>query len=354
MAIKLSKSDLDRAAKEGIVSAEQAEKLWAALAARGDKPGLSGVNVLYFFGAMLVFAALTLYVTLAWQMLSGTDFILIALVLGAGFAFFGRNLWFKRRMRVSGGVLVTLAVSMTPLFVYGLEKTLGIWPQGDPGDYADYSVLVKGSWIFLEIGTVAVGLLALRFVHFPFITFPIAFSLWFLTMDLAALIPGLENDYTSKALVTSLFGLVLILVSYLVDRRTREDYAFWGYLFGLLAFWGGLLFNLYDSSVGMFCYGAISAILILLSVFLQRRVFIVFGALGVAHYLGYLTWNVFEYSILFSFAVVAVGLGLIAVGVIYQRRREVMHNFIMSRIPPALKRLMPSERVAPAEPTEEE
>ena len=42
--------------------------------------------------------------------------------------------------------------------------------------------------------------------------------------------------------VSLFFGLAVLLVSYLADllTETQEDYAFWGYLFGTLAFWGGL------------------------------------------------------------------------------------------------------------------
>ena len=37
------------------------------------------------------------------------------------------------------------------------------------------------------------------------------------------------------------FGLVVLVVAWIVDRRARGgDFAFWLHLFGLMAFWGGL------------------------------------------------------------------------------------------------------------------
>jgi hypothetical protein len=36
------------------------------------------------------------------------------------------------------------------------------------------------------------------------------------------------------------FGLALLVVFLVIDGRTRQDYARWGYLAGLAAFWGGL------------------------------------------------------------------------------------------------------------------
>ena len=32
----------------------------------------------------------------------------------------------------------------------------------------------------------------------------------------------------------------MLLAAYAVDHRTKEDLSFWCYLYGLLAFWGGL------------------------------------------------------------------------------------------------------------------
>jgi hypothetical protein len=40
----------------------------------------------------------------------------------------------------------------------------------------------------MEVGTVAAGLVALRYFRFPFLTAPIAFALWFMSMDLTPLI----------------------------------------------------------------------------------------------------------------------------------------------------------------------
>ena len=59
--------------------------------------------------------------------------------------------------------------------------------------------------------------------------------------------------------------------------------------------------------------------LILLSVLLQRRVFVVFGAFGVFDYVGHLAWEIFEDSLLFPFVLSAVGLSIIALGILYAK-----------------------------------
>src|SRR2546430_901018 len=75
--------------------------------------------------------------------------------------------------------------------------------------------------------------------------FPLAFALWFLSLDLAALLIGSHGlvAVEQKQLITLLFGATVLGVTYLLDRRTDQDYAFWLYLLGLVAFWGALTYD---------------------------------------------------------------------------------------------------------------
>jgi hypothetical protein len=203
----------------------------------------------------------------------------------------------------------------------------------------------------MEVGAVAAGLVALRFFRFPFLTAPIAFSLWFMSMDLTPLIYGADYQYGDGYQLVSLsFGLAVLICSYLVDRRTEEDYAFWGYFSGMLAFWGGLTLLEGGSEIDWFFYGLISLALVMLSVFLQRRVFIVFGSLGVFGYVGHLAWEIFEDSLVFPFVLSAVGIAIIAlVGILYARNREQIERGMLSIVPKGLRRLLPPHRTASRE-----
>ena len=191
---------------------------------------------------------------------------------------------------------------------------------GVPGEYRDFYDYIKGGWFPIEVSTVAAGLVALRYFRFPFLTAPIAFALWFMCMDLTPLIYG-SHYYEAQGyqMVSLVFGLVVLAGAYLVDRRTEEDFAFWGHLFGMFAFWGGLTLLEGGSALDWFLYGLINAGRILLSVLLQRRVFVVFGAAGVFGYVGHLAWEIFEDSLLFPFALSAAGLAIIALGILYAK-----------------------------------
>ncbi len=82
----------------------------------------------------------------------------------------------------------------------------------------------------MEVATVLAGFIALRFWRFPFITAPIAYALWYMSMDLAELISGGHRlSWQEKADLSAVFGAVMLLGAYIADLRGKAaDYAFWG------------------------------------------------------------------------------------------------------------------------------
>jgi hypothetical protein len=55
------------------------------------------------------------------------------------------------------------------------------------------------------------------------------------------------------------------------DASVSEDFPFWCYLFGLMAFWGGLTAMNSDSQLNQFIYLLINLGMILSTVWAQRR-----------------------------------------------------------------------------------
>jgi hypothetical protein len=125
--------------------------------------------------------------------------------------------------------------------------------------------------------------------------------------------------------------VIIILIGYGLDRLLRqqnaprgEDFAFWCYLFGLMAFWGGLTAMDSGSELRRLVYLLINLGLVALAIKLKRTVFMVFGVLGVYAYLGHLAWEVFKDSVFFPFVLALLGLSLIlgtVWGQHYLRRR---------------------------------
>lgn len=314
----------------------QVEPLWQALDERTrERPRFDVANVAYYIGALIVIGAMGWFMTEAWEALGGMALTGIAVVYATIFIVVGRIFWDRHSLRVPGGLLLTMAVGMMPLATYGLLRQFDLWPQGEPGAYRGFHIWIKGSWITVELATVLAGVLMLRWRRFAFITAPIAVALWYLSMDLAPLLVGVPDfDWEVRRWVSLFFGLVMLVVAYAIDLRGRgEDFAFWIYLFGLLAFWGGLSTMNSGSEWGKFCYFLINVGLIAVSLLLRRPMFTVFGALGMSGYIGYLSFEHFNDSILFPFALTIVGIAVIALGVIYQRNRVSLERTLLSRLP---------------------
>ncbi|HKS30446.1 MAG TPA: hypothetical protein VJS44_21650 [Pyrinomonadaceae bacterium] len=338
----LTPSDIYRAAAEGVLPQADAERLvqWGyeqhfdRSIAHEPKPpaselrkGLNLVTVAYYFGAMLMISACAWFLGDKWEALGSPGILITVLIYMTAAA--GLGWWLRGKgYLVGGGLLITVAVCLVPLLTYTIEDMIGLWPDGDPGAYKNYYPLIHGSWIVMELATIIASAVALRFVRFGFLTAPMAFSFWFLSMDVASLILGEANDdWESRKWISVIVGLCILLIGYGLDRRLHkserpdsEDYAFWCYLFGMLAFWGGLTAMDSGSEVKRALYALLNIGLIGLAVKLRRTTFLIFGALGVHLYLGHLAYRVFEDSFLFPFALALLGLSLILLTVWMQRR----------------------------------
>jgi hypothetical protein len=176
----------------------------------------------------------------------------------------------------------------------------------------------------------------------PFLVMPVAVTLWYMSMDLAPFLFDAEVGWEARKLVSLWFGLLMVLLAFWVDIRARfeKDFAFWLYLFGVLAFWGGLSLMNSDSELGRFMYLCINVALIVVGAVLSRRVFAVFGGLGIASYLGYLAYRVFSDSLLFPFVLTVIGLAIIYLGILWQRHEAKLSAGLRASLPGALRELI--------------
>jgi len=316
-----------------------------ALQANPERVRFDLVHVLWYMGALIVIGAMGLFSTLAFQMMGGGALTITALVYAALFTVAGFHLWHDRGLRTPGGLMIAIAVAMVPLAVYGIQDEFGLWGKsGDPGHYGSFYEWIKSSWIPMEIATVVAGLVALRFFPFSFITAIVAWSLWFLSMDLAPWLFKAEDlSWELRKRVSMMFGLVVLIVAWATDlkRDQRQDIAFWLYLSGLLAFWGGLTLSDSDSEIAKVVYCLLNVVLVFLSIFLMRRAFAVFGAVGISIYLSHLANRVFEDSLLFPFALSLIGILIIAAGLFLHRHRAELSAWVAERLPETLKKLRP-------------
>jgi hypothetical protein len=345
--MRITRNDLDWAAGRGIISADQSRTLWQALEERGSQAAFDFANVAYYFGAMIAIGAMGWFMNRAWEQLGGGALLAVALVYGALFLLAGWHLWNRENLRVPGGLLATMAVCMTPLGVYGLENWMGWWPGDDPYKFRSFYAWAhwRQCWIGMELATIGVGLAVLSRIRFSFLAVPVTLSLWLMSMDAAPLLLGRDQlDLDEQKVVSLVFGMALLAAAYFLDRRTRADYAFWGYLFGLLAFWGSITFTRSDNEWAKFIYCLMNVGLVLLAVFLERPVFAAFGAIGVNIYLAEISYRLFKDSLLFPLALVFLGVLIIYGGVSYQKHRRRIEESLLGWLPGALRQMRPANR----------
>lgn len=331
--MNIERHQLDAAARAGLIPSGQAEGLWQFLAAQqGSRATLRMTHVLYYLGGLIAMGAMTLFMTLAWERLGGWGVTGMALLLAAGALLLAETLR-RRDLPIPTGLTAALAVAMTPLAVYGVQKALGLWPtEGLPAPGFEHR------WLLMETATVLTGLLALWRYRLPFLVLPIAVALWALSQDAAPLFFGAGSSDLPWGLherVSLALGLALMLTAVWVDVHTRRtpDFAFWLHLAGASAFWIGLSLMSTGSDLARFFYLCLNVAMVLGAALLSRRVYAVFGALGITAYLAWLAQIVFANSLLFPLALAAIGLSVMALGVVWQRCEARIAQRLRSWLP---------------------
>ena len=297
--VNFSVSDIRDAGADGVIAPDDAERLIHWLGGRptdetGDAApettkGFNLVTVAYYFGAMLMISACAWFLGDKWDSLGSAGVLATCLVYFAVAS--GLGWWLRGRgYKVGGGLLITVAVCLTPLIVFCIEDLTGFRPgireTNDPTKYKDFYPYIRSAWILMELATMAVTLIALIRVRFGFLTD----AACVLTVVLFDGHRGLVSRKRSSGLEHRSLDrrahrrAVTILAGYAFDRTLNkpeeksEDFAFWCYLFGLMAFWGGLTSIDSDSETGKFIYFLVNIGLAAVSLYLRRSVFLVFGS----------------------------------------------------------------------------
>ena len=351
-------ADLKALEQAGIIDAAKRTEIEAFLKTRAipesanasPAPRFDLTHVLWYGGALIIITAMGLFTTDAFNRMGGWALTTCGVVYAVALAALGNHFWFKRNLRIPGGLLIGAAVSMVPMIIYGVQDALDLWKyaEGDPGKYQNFYPYINGSWVYMEAGTVLAALLAMWRYRFPFILLMAAVALWFMSMDLAMWFtktPDSYGDYETRRQVSMWFGLVMMLCAWGWDvvKGRVPDMMFWIHIFGAMAFWASLTMHEGGTELQKFLYCLINLALIAYSLFIDRRIFAVFGGLGVATYLGYLASDVFKDILGFSFALSAIGLAIIFAGLWLNKHRASLAAKLADALPAALKRLRPAD-----------
>lgn len=343
--MNLSFKQLREAAGRGVITPEQCEALISeteANAARSVKARFDSPHFILFFGALIVISAMTWFNTEGWERFGSAGVTGISLSMALLFMLGGALAWHGAKMKVPGGLFFTMAVCVMPLIVFGFLKWAGRIDAHE--HYGEFYRHVAANYVMMEVATVAAGFTTLLFIQYPLITAPIAVAFWFLSMDLAPFVYGREISFWNDEWkgISIGVGLIMTLVAYLLDRRTKEDFSAWLYFFGVAAVWAPITTMDSGSEFGKAMYCALNVALMVTSVFLNRRAFMLFGVIGVLAYLNHLAWQIFRESGVFPFALILIGLGIMVCGIAWLKNQKEMAAWWRIKMPGFLNTLIPT------------
>lgn len=314
------KQDITKASKQIGLTDFQAESLWQALQEiQTNKPKCNLSATLLYIGSTIAILSMTWFYI---SSLNSSTSLLISIIYALIFFITGGYCWYAKKLRVPGGLLFSLGIVMVPIIVYSLQNFLNWLPTTLPSGCTSFYCWINSNWVPMEICTLLVACLVLYFIRFPFITVLIYSTISFMFMDAIHLFDDPSNNhwvYYCAASIT--IGSLLNVLGFSLYRKNQKDFGFWSYLFGMFLCWIGLTAWDIQTELGYFTYFLINLAFLLLSGFFHRKIFMLFGSLGIVYYISHLAY-IFADSLMFSYFLGAIGFSIIMLATFLLRSRK--------------------------------
>ena len=321
--MKITDKHIYQAAQENIISDEQARDLVKYLTHLPDtSASFNFTYIFYYLGGAIATTAMIILLHLGWNLGGGWGVLGICLlyaIIGLVLATRCQRAGFDTAASLCAVFIVTL----TPPAVYGIQQILSLWPEIG---IAAYNSRIQWLWLTIEISALAVGLAILWRYRYSLLMLPIAICIWYVFIDTVLLFYAENSDFITRALASIYCGLLLISLALFINIKihTKQDYAFWLYICGVIFFWGGLTVQHSGGEWSKFLYCIINIAMLGVGVLLARRIFVILGAIGICIYIGYLAAEVFENSWAFAIILIAIGFAMILLGVWWQKNETVL------------------------------
>jgi hypothetical protein len=319
--MKIRKEHLDRAEQNGALPPGGASTLWGDLSQQlAEEPSFKFQHLLYYMGAMLMLLPLSLFVTPGLLKLGDVGLVVLALVIGGGAFLLAEKLLGMGR-RIAAGTFSVVSLAMVPLGAYYVLTLCGVDLTAHGSEtYEGFHDFISGKFVIIEIITLVAAAFYLYRQRLPFLMLPVTVIVWYMGMDLARVL--LDTDSSIIRGWSIGYGLFMLALAHVVDQRTRHtlsDYSFWLWIFGTLSFWTALSSMDSGSEAGKFGYAVINLGMIICSALVNRRVLVVFGALGLLGYLGHLCYSVFKDTLIFPLVALLAGALLVWLAIRWPR-----------------------------------
>lgn len=332
----VGRGDLDAAAKD-LASQGKAfdpANVWDYLVKNAPAVGnkLDLANIIMSVGGFLMIVALPIMLGLVADMYKYPVMLTGAAASIVVFGLTGYTLWHKYDLKVPGGLLTTVAVAAVPVATWGF---LNEFLQATEMAYNAKTLIIFGS-------AAAASMLALQAVRWPFLTMPLFGSLWVMASVIVDMVAPNGNGWffgwaSKQALILDMvFGALLMATAFSLEKSQKEDYSFWGYLFGLSTFWFAWTQLGLGGEAGKLLFVAVNLGFILLSAMLKRTIFLVFGVVGSFWYPFYLVAQIPYFAnnpLMFWGAVTAIGATIVGLGAVYLKNRDAINGAVTSVLP---------------------
>jgi len=196
----------------------------------------------------------------------------------------------------------------------------------------------------MELVTLGVGTVALRYIKIPIGMAIPAFILWYMSMDITPILFGHDYNWDMRKYVSITFGVIMISIAFIIDNRKTVDYGKWLYIFGGITFWGGLSTLASASEWSQALYFIINVMMMCVGTLLGRSVFTIFGSLGCIGYIGHLAYSIFRDFAFFPIALAGFGLLVVFIGWFFHKNREVIREKLFKITPQAVMNILPHNR----------
>ncbi|GLP96645.1 hypothetical protein [Paraferrimonas sedimenticola] len=324
----MSQKALSQAVEQGIISQAQADALLPLINAESklvtshlekteaNKSQSSSAmsRALYYLGAVIGLFALWLLLDLGWELWGGFGVALLA----AGYAVSALALSGKLLPKDAGLIhwlLQLFVCGCAPLLVFGLFVGFGWWQPETIG----FTRELDGEPLTLLLVFLAACIAFGWKGQMSLWWLPISFAAWILILELSdGLAP--ELSWRQSATLTLSYGLVLMGAGYALRLKLPDWDGASLLSIGGGFFWLGLTARCMGVDDSMLLYLAANLALIGLGSWWQQRSFWVLGCVGVVLYLGYLAYDVFKDSVWLPAILVILGLGVVTLGALWQRR----------------------------------
>jgi hypothetical protein len=352
------------ALERGIIDAAQRDRLHAlaaelsdedralpdatAPASREARGSFSVITVAYTLGVLLVLFALGWFLVDRWSKMGPAGVLVVAGGYAGAFALAGTTLR-RRGFPMAGGLIIVLAVMMTPAWTWAVLRLTGFWP--DPAAASDalarYEPYLYSRAVILDLATIGVALATLRRIRFFALGAPIAIAFVALSIHLGAALGDPDLAWYVGRYYQLVIACATLAIAYALDRRQppREDYAVWFYMAGVVMLAAGYI--AVWSSIGAWRHALplVAVSLVAASLYLRRRVLLIGGGLAAFGYLAYLAFDVFRRVVALPVAIAALGLLVIVTAVWVQRRFPALVERV-SRQQDARRKALPTGPIA--------